>query len=521
MTAMRWLVGVGSGLMFSLSGWAQQPTQTWFEADLEQLQQAMQQGQLTATALTEFYLQQINMHNDQGADLRAIISVQEPDVLLERAAQLDAERAAGRVRGPLHGIPVVVKDNIDTDDGMPTTAGSWLLRAHYAPDDAFIVQRLRDAGAIIMAKANLSEWANFRDNASSSGWSSLGGQTKNPYDTSRSPCGSSSGSAVAVSANLTALAVGTETDGSLICPANANGIVSIKPTLGLLSRDGIIPIAHSQDTAGPMARSVRDAVYLLQAMTGYDRQDLASYAVAVDFTEHLRADGLRGKRIGVLRDLTGYHAGVDALFEQQLAVLREAGAVLVDDLKFPQGRNWGADEFTVLLYEFKHDLAAYLTQTNDTGLHSLADVIAANQQYASYTMPWFGQDLMTLAEQQGEATEAEYRAALARAKKAAGEDGIDALLASHQLDLLIAPSGGPAWKIDLITGDHFLGSSSGAAAVAGYPHITVPMGFVHHLPVGLSFFAGAKSEAVLIEAAYGFEQQTQARRPPTLLPRGQ
>jgi amidase/aspartyl-tRNA(Asn)/glutamyl-tRNA(Gln) amidotransferase subunit A len=491
---------------------------TLHEATVSQLQQAMVERRLSAVQLLDYYLAQIGAHDQNGAELKALISVQDPDVLRQLAQQLDDQRTAGKVRGPLHGIPVVLKDNIDTADGLATTAGSWLLRDHHAADDAFIVSRLRDAGAIILGKANLSEWANFRSSYSSSGWSSLGGQTKNPYDTSRSPCGSSSGSAVAVSANFTALAVGTETDGSLVCPASINGIVSIKPTLGLISRDGIIPIAHSQDTAGPMARTVTDAVILLQAMSHYDERDGASYASAVELTDHLRLDGLKGKRIGVMRDLTGYHPEVDRVFNQQLELLRQAGAEIVDELSFANGRNWNQAEFTVLLHEFKSDIASYLQDSAVADFRSLADLIAANRAYASQTMPWFGQDLFELAEARQADQQDAYEQALNQAKQAAGQDGIDAVLTQHKLDLLIAPTGGPAWKIDLITGDHFLGSASGAAAVAGYPHITVPMGQVGHLPVGISFFASAQDEPILIEAAFAFEQLSKQRFAPVLLP---
>lgn len=486
------------------------------EYSVDELQQGMVAGEFNSVDVVNFYLAQIHRHNRDGANLRAVNTVLETEQLYQIAQQLDAERAAGQIRGPLHGIPVLLKDNIDTADGMPNTAGSWLLRAHFAPDDAFIVQRLRAAGAIIMGKANLSEWANFRSTASASGWSSFGGQVKNPFDTTRTACGSSSGSAAAVSANFVALAVGTETDGSLTCPATINGVVTIKPTVGLLSRDGIIPISSSQDTAGPLTRTVRDAVYLLSAMSGQDSADSASFETSVDYTLHLKADGLRGKRIGVVRELTGYHAGVDGLFEQQLEVLRSAGAELVEELSFPNGRNWGDDEFTVLLHEFKSDMQTYFAASPHTDYASLSDLIAANEIHASRIMPWFGQELFVLAEQRTDEQQEEYEQARADAKRKAGAEGIDALLQTHDLDLLVAPTGGPAWKIDLVTGDHFLGSASGAAAVAGYPHISVPMGFVHHMPVGLSFFGTAQSEPVLIEAAYDFEQRTKARRAPQL-----
>ncbi|RUO69963.1 amidase [Pseudidiomarina salinarum] len=486
------------------------------EVGVDQLQDAMNQGELSAAEITHYYLQQIASHNYGDANLHAFITVQDAELLMEQAHQLDRERQQGKARGPLHGIPVAIKDNIDTGDGMPTTTGSLLLREHRAPDDAFVVKQLRDAGAIILGKTNLSEWANFRSTASSSGWSSLGGQTKNPYDPTRSTCGSSSGSAVAVSANLVTLAIGTETDGSLTMPASTTGIVAIKPTRGLISRDGIIPIARSQDTAGPMARSVRDAVYMLQVMAGNDQRDDDSYSDDRDFTDYLSEQGLQGKRIGVVRELTGYHAGVDALFDQQLPLLEQAGATLVDALRFPSGLSWARDEFDLLLHEFRQDIADYLAQTSDTGFNSLKDLILANSKYKDAILPWFGQEMFILAEGLSEESQQDYEAAVKRAKQAAGHDTIDALLKKHELDLLIAPTSGPAWKIDLINGDNLLGSASSAPAVAGYPHITVPMGFVHEMPVGLSFIGTARSEATLIAAAYAYEQCSSARRAPDL-----
>ncbi|CAB0151979.1 Glutamyl-tRNA(Gln) amidotransferase subunit A [Pseudidiomarina piscicola] len=511
----------GALLMMGLL-WQSQSAATEFdyqEVQIDQLQAAMAADELQATQIVRHYYQQIAQHNRRGADLRAVNSLLPLEQALSLAQELDAERDAGEIRGPLHGIPVLLKDNIDTADGLANTAGSLLLKNHYPARDAFLVQRLREAGAIIIGKANLSEWANFRSTASSSGWSSVGGQTKNPFDTTRSTCGSSAGSAAAVSGNLIPLAVGTETDGSLVCPAAITGIVSLKPTVGLVSRSGIIPISHSQDTAGPMARTVRDAVYLMQAMLGPDSTDAASYQQPTDFTQHLQSDGLRGKRIGVVRDFMGYHSQLDARFEAQLEVLREAGAIVVDNVEFVNGRGWGGDEFTVLLHEFKTDMASYLAQHPSLPYRSLDDLIAANTANADTVMPFFGQELFTMAAARTEAQESEYQAAAKRAKEAAGPAGIDATLAAHDLDLLIAPTTAPAWKIDLINGDHYMGSASSAAAVAGYPHITVPMGFVQHLPVGLSFFAGAKTEGLLIEAAYGYEQASKARRAPALMPR--
>lgn len=496
-------------VLFSANIWAAD------EPSIEQLQQQLNRGEITSVTLVERYLDRIARHNRDGAELQAVLSVQERSQLIEIAKQLDKQRKAGHVRSAMHGIPVLLKDNIDTADGLPNTAGSYLLRNHLPPDDAFIVAKLREAGAIILGKANLSEWANFRSTNSSSGWSSLGGLVKNPYDQSRTACGSSSGSAVAVSANFITVAVGTETDGSLVCPAAINGIVTIKPTVGLLSRDGIIPISASQDTAGPMTRNVADAVHLLQAMRGLDDSDAASYNDTTNYVEHLNANGLKGKRIGVMRDLAGYNTELDQVFNRQIEQLKAAGAIIVDDLQFPNGRNWGSDEYTVLLYEFAHGMREYFEQSPHSEFRSLEDLIVANKEHESITMKWFGQELfdMSVARQ---ADKEAYEKAKADAKRKAGAEGIDAVLNEHQLDLLIAPTVSPAWKIDLINGDHFTGSASGAAAVAGYPHITVPMGFVQHMPVGLSFFGTARSEAILIEAAYAFEQLTQARRAPVV-----
>ncbi|OZB06603.1 MAG: amidase [Idiomarina sp. 34-48-12] len=496
-------------VLFSTTLWASD------DPSIEQLQYQLNRGEVTSVVLVERYLDRIARHNRDGAELQAVLSVQEREQLLQLAKRLDAEREAGNVRSSMHGIPVLLKDNIDTADGLANTAGSYLLRDHMPPDDAFIVAKLREAGAIILGKANLSEWANFRSTNSSSGWSSLGGLVKNPYDQSRTACGSSSGSAAAVSANFIPVAVGTETDGSLVCPAAINGIVTIKPTVGLLSRDGIIPISASQDTAGPMARSVADAVHLMMAMQGHDKNDGASYNDTTNYIEHLKTDGLKGKRIGVMRELAGYNTELDQVFNRRIEELKAAGAIIVDDLNFPNGRNWGGDEYTVLLYEFAHGMREYFKQSPHPQFTSLEDLIAANQEHAGITMKWFGQELfeMSVARQTDEEA---YKKAKADAQRKAGKEGIDAVLKEHQLDLLIAPTTSPAWKIDLINGDHFTGSASGAAAVAGYPHITVPMGFVKHMPVGLSFFGAARSEGALIEAAHAFEMMAQARRAPVV-----
>ncbi|WP_088331413.1 amidase [Lacimicrobium sp. SS2-24] len=489
---------------------------TLLEADIVSLQARMKRDELSAEQLVQFYLHRIAQFNRQGPQLNAVIQVNA--AALSEARKLDKARRSGQPMGPLHGIPVLLKDNIDSA-GLPNTAGSELLENNMPPDDAFIVSQLRHAGAIILGKANLSEWANFRGDRSSSGWSAVGGQAKNPYDPSRSPCGSSSGSAIAVAANLTVVAVGTETDGSLVCPAAVNGIVSLKPTLGLISRDGIIPIAHSQDTAGPMTRTVRDTVILFAAMQGEDPADPITYTAPQDWQAHLINDGLNGKRIGVVRNLTGYHDLLDSQFERQLAVLRKQGAILIEDTNIDTLHQWGEDEYTVLLHEFRADIAKYLQQSGSP-YQNLQELIEANRKSPS-ELALFGQEIFERAQQRGVEQHDEYLEALRRAKRLAGKEGIDAVMQKHNLDMLIAPTVGPAWKIDHINGDHYMGSASSAAAVAGYPHITVPMGFIEvsgsaPLPVGLSFFGSANSEPRLIEAAYSYEQASRHRRPPKL-----
>ena len=432
------------------------------------------------------------------------------------AAALDAERRQGRVRGPLHGIPVLVKDNIDTRDRMQTTAGSLALAGSAAPRDAFVVERLRAAGAVMLGKTNLSEWANFRSRHSTSGWSGRGGQTRNPYALDRNPCGSSSGSGAAVSANLCAVAVGTETDGSIVCPSSACGVVGIKPTVGLVSRAGIIPIAHSQDTAGPMARTVRDAAILLSAMAGVDPRDSATTAsqgkAAADYTKFLEPGGLRGARLGIVRKLFGFSDAVDRLIEEAIAAMKREGAVIVDPVEFAGKMG---PSFDVLLWEFKADLNAYLAARGDGApVKSLADVIAFNEKHRDREMPHFGQDIMVKAEAKGPLTEKAYLEAVEKCRKASRMDGIDALCEKHSLDALVAPTAGPAWVIDWVNGDHGEGGASTPPAVAGYPHITVPAGYVRGLPVGISFFGRAWSEPALLKIAYGFEQATKLRRAP-------
>ncbi len=491
------------------------------EKSIADLQNEMANGRFTARRLVELYQERSEQLDEHGPAINAIVELN-PDALTI-ADELDAERAAGTVRGPLHGIPIILKDNIATADRMQTTAGSLALAGSIAPQDAFLVTGLRRAGAIILAKANLSEWANFRSNRSSSGWSSRGGQTRNPYALDRNPCGSSSGSAVAVAANLCAAAVGTETDGSIICPSHANGIVGLKPTLGLISRTGVIPIAHSQDTAGPMARTVADAAALLGAMTGIDEQDGAT-AVSdgqfhTDYTPFLDKNGLHGARLGVARNFFGFHPEVDALMEVALAAMKARGATIVDDVNLDSLDGFGEHELTVLLYEFKADLNAYLAGLGpDAPVKSLAEIIAFNQANADRVLPYFGQERMLAAQEKGALTEPDYLAALTENYRLSRQEGIDKALQTHRLDAIIAPSGGPAWLTDWVNGDHYVGGSSSPSAVAGYPAITVPAGFVRGLPVGITFMAGAFQEPALLKLAYAFEQATQARRAPQFLP---
>ena len=495
------------------------------ETSIADLQSGMTSGEWTARGIVDAYLDRIEALNLVGPALRAILDVN-PDAR-EQADALDRERQASGPRGPLHGVPVVLKDNIDTADQMTTTAGSLALEGWRAPEDAGVAARLRAAGAVLLAKANLSEWANFRSTRSSSGWSGRGGQCRNPYVLDRNPCGSSSGSGVAVSANLTTVAIGTETDGSIVCPASANGIVGIKPTVGLVSRAGIIPISHTQDTAGPMARTVRDAAVLLGMLAGTDPRDPATAEAdvrgLVDYTPFLDPGGLRGMRVGVARRFLGFHEAVDAVVEMAIAALREGGAEIVDpvDLR-PGGRaagTLGASETEVLLYEFKADLNAYLAaRPPDAGVRSLADLIAFNERHAADEMPYFGQERLVQAEAKGPLSDPGYLAALAAARRLSRDDGIDRTMDQDRLDAIIAPTGGPAWTTDLVNGDHFGGGSSGYPAAAGYPNISVPAGEVHGLPVGLSFFGRAWSEPTLIQIAYAFEQATAVRQVPRMRP---
>jgi len=485
------------------------------EASIASLHDQMQRGELSSEDLVNWYLHRIETIDRAGPQLNAIIEIN-PDAL-EIARALDSEWRSSGPRGPLHGIPVVLKANIDTADQMHTSAGSLALAEHVPPADAFLVKRLRDAGAVLLGKANLSEWANFRSSHSSSGWSSVGGQTLNPYDTARSPCGSSSGSAVAVAANLTVVAIGTETDGSVVCPSGITGIVGIKPTLGLVSRSGIIPIAHSQDTAGPMGRSVRDAAILLTAMTGVDSDDPATGEGPdlIDYSSNLTADGLRGKRIGVVRSYygAGSNPHVEKVFDASIEALRAQGAEIVDPIEI-DAEEMNAAEYEVLLYEFRADLNSYL-EKSAAPIGSLADLVRFNDANADTVMPIFGQDIIIKADAKGPLTEPEYIEALETSKRIA-RAAVDDALATHSLDALIAPTNGPAWMIDHINGDSFGVGSSSLAAVSGYPSVTVPAGFAAGLPIGLSVVGKAWNEKQLIEIAYAFEQATEARQAPAL-----
>ena len=487
------------------------------ELSIGDIQAKMAAGELTARSLTAFYLERIAQIDRSGPQLNSVVEVN-PDAL-EIAVGLDEERAARRPRGPLHGVPILLKDNIATGDRMQTTAGSLALAGVRAPADAFITRQLRTAGAVILGKTNLSEWANFRSFRATSGWSSRGGQTRNPYALDRNPGGSSSGSAVAVTANLCAAAVGTETDGSIIRPAQLNGIAGLKPTVGLTSRRGIIPVAHSQDTAGPMGRTVRDVAILLGGMTGVDAQDASTaeseaYA-GLDYEQFLDADGLRGARIGVARNLFGFHDQMEQIVEGALVTMQGLGATIVDPADVEHVAELEAPEYEVMLYEFKSDLDAYLAQLGPQApVHSLADLITFNREHAAQVMPYFAQEHFENAAEKGPLAEDAYREALATCRRLAREEGIDATLGEHNLDAIVAPAGGPAWLTDWLKGDHVKSSCPRPAAVAGYPHVTVPAGFLFGLPVAISFFAGAYQEPVLLRLAYAFEQATKARRPP-------
>ncbi len=491
------------------------------EVTISELQQGMRAGKFSARSLTKKYLERIEDVDKNGPAINSIIELN-PDALAI-ADSLDRERKAKGARGPLHGIPILIKDNIDTADRMMTTAGSLALLGSIPFQDAFVAKKLREAGAVILGKTNLSEWANIRSNHSTSGWSGRGGQTKNPYALDRNPCGSSSGSGAAVAANLCAAAIGTETDGSVVCPSSANSLVGIKPTVGLVSRSGIIPIAHSQDTAGPMARTVTDAAILLTALAGVDPSDSATGASQgksqSDYTRSLDRDGLRGARLGVVRKYFGFNDQVDKQMETLIREIKKLGAVVIDPAEIPTAGKFDDSELEVLLYELKADLNAYLAKLGPKApVRSLKEIIEFNEKNRDKEMPYFGQDLFIKAEAKGPLTDKKYLQALGKNHLLSRRQGIDLAMRKKQLDALIAPTGGPAWPTDWINGDHFTGGYSSASAVAGYPHITVPAGYVFGLPFGISFFGAPFSEPKLIKYAYAFEQATRVRQTPKFLP---
>ena len=491
------------------------------ELTLNDLREGMKSGRFTARSIAEMYLGRIDEVDRRGPAVNSIIEIN-PDALTIADA-LDRERREKGPRGPLHGIPILIKDNIDTGDKMKTSAGSLALAESIAPLDSFVVQRLRQAGAVILAKTNLSEWANIRSNHSTSGWSARGGQTKNPYALDRNPCGSSSGSGAAVAASLCAAAIGTETDGSIVCPSSANGIVGIKPTVGLVSRSGIIPISHSQDGAGPMTRTVEEAAIVLSALTGADPRDSVTGEsrgrTHPDYTKFLDPNGLKGARIGVARKFFGFSDAVDKRMTEAIDVMKRAGAVIIDPADIPTHGKFDPSELEVLLFELKAGLNAYLKGLGPKApVHSLKEIIEFNERNRDKEMPYFGQELFIKAEAKGPLTSKAYLAALAKNHRMSRTEGIDAVMSRHRLDALMGPTGGPAWPTDLINGDHFGGGCSTPPAVAGYPNINVPAGFVFGLPIGISFFGRAWSEPALIKIAYAFEQATKHRRPPRFMP---
>ncbi len=498
----------------------QGPSFPYAERGVAELQARMTRGTLSSRALTGAYLARIASVDATGPTLRSVIETN-PEAL-RIADALDRERRAGKVRGPLHGIPVLIKDNIDTADRMQTTAGSLALVGTPAPRDAFIVERLRAAGAVLLGKTNLSEWANFRSTRSTSGWSGRGGQTRNPYVLDRNPCGSSAGTGSAISANLATVGIGTETDGSIICPSSICGLVGLKPTIGLVSRSGIIPISVTQDTAGPMTRSVADAAAVLDAIVGVDARDASTTrrgaVQPANYLSALHNAALRGARIGVARNMAGFHPLVDAVFAQAIEAMRNAGAVVVDSTDVPTVNKTDDAETEILLYEFKEGINTYLASRGNTvRVRTLADLIAFNAEHASQEMPWFGQEQFEKAQAKGTLSDKVYQDALELCRRLSRDEGIDAVLASHRVEAIVAPSNGPSWPTDLVNGDRYTGGNSSVAAVAGYPSITVPMGFVGPLPVGMSFIGGAFTEARLIGLAYSFEQATKARRAPRFL----
>jgi amidase len=491
-----------------------------YELTIADARAQMEKGALTSHALTQRYLSRIDAMDKQGPGVNAVIELN-PDALAI-ADQMDSERKSGKVRGPLHGVPVLIKDNIDTADRMKTTAGSLALASSTPSRNAFIVERLIAAGAVIIGKTNLSEWANFRSSRSTSGWSGRGGQTRHPYVLDRNPCGSSAGTGAGIAADFATVGIGTETDGSIICPSSINGLVGIKPTVGLWGRSGIIPISASQDTAGPMARTVADAAALLGALTGLDPRDAATKASAghaeSDYTKFLDPAGLKGARIGVSRNLAGFHPDVDAALDDAIVAIRSAGATVVDHADLDGVGKFDDAELDVLLYEFKDGLNKYLASLGTSApAKTLTDLIAWNEKEKAREMPWFGQELFLRADKKGPLTDAAYKKARAKCVAMSRAKGIDASLAKYRVDAIVFPSNAPAWVTDLVNGDHFTGGNTTFAAAAGYPSITVPMGLVHGLPVGLSFVGRAWSEAQLIKLAYAFEQTTKARQSPKFL----
>lgn len=488
------------------------------EITIKELGEGFRNGTLSVRRVTEDYLLRIEKLDKSGPMLNSIISVN-PDAL-KIAEELERELKEGNDRGPLHGIPVILKDNIDSKDSMPTTAGATVLIHSFPGRDSRVAELLREAGAIIIGKSNLSEWANFRGNLSSSGWSGVGGQTRNPYVTDRNPCGSSSGSGVAVAANLCAFAIGTETNGSIVCPSNNNGIVGLKPTVGLISRSGIIPISFTQDTPGPMTRSVEDAAIVLGVLAAIDSSDSKTLNPEArfinDYSVYLNKDALKGKRIGLLKNISGFHFKVDSVMNDAVAFMEKAGAEIIE-INYPLGSGVSAASFQVMLYEFKNGLESYFASLGEGApVKTLEELIEFNRE-DSVELRFFDQQLLIMAAQKGSLDEDEYKRSLAHMQKMTREEGIDKVMRDNKLDALMAPTGGPAWKTDLINGDNFLGSSSSYAAISGYPNITVPMGFIGDLPVGISFFGRAWSEAELLAIAYSFEQGTNHRRAPNYL----
>ncbi len=491
------------------------------EVSLSELREGMASGKWTSKQITELYLARIEAINTQGPALRAVIETNPDAVAIAEA--LDGERRQGKLRGPLHGIPILLKDNIATHDKMTTTAGSLALQGSIPPEDSFVAKQLREAGAVLLGKANLSEWANFRSTRASSGWSGRGRQCRNPYVLDRNPSGSSSGSAVAAAASMCAAAIGSETNGSIVSPASSCGVVGIKPTVGLVSRTRIIPISASQDTAGPMARTVRDAAMVLGAMTGVDPRDPATAAsqgkAHTDYTQFLDANGLRGARIGVARSLFGVDPNVDARMEAALAAMKAQGAVIVDPVRMPSSGDYGNAMYEVLLYEFKAGLNAYLADLGPNApIKSLAEAIAFNERNADKSMPYFGQEIFHQAEAKGPLTDQGYLDARARALRFARDEGLDKTFADNSLDAIVGAGGGPAWLTNLVGGDHFRIGSSAAAAASGYPIVSVPAGDIQGLPVNINFIGKAWSEPTLLKLAYAFEQATKHRKAPQYLP---